>query len=385
MQVVRVQKRTIIKNFIVVVLCVAMGWYLKAKLTPQAAVSMGMGGIVPHVLVEEAITMDVSPQKQYIATVEPINSVNLVPQVSGYIEKVLFQEGSLVNKGDILFIIEQDKYLANIELAEAALDSAKANFVRAQADYNRQKALSTKQYASKSTLESSESAYLQAKAAVSQAKANLELAQIDLKHTEIKAPISGHIGKALATEGNFVNNNSLVLARIVQDTPIRVVFSISDKEQLLYKNFAGEEFRTRLVLPDGTILNENPTSVFVDNEINRNTATLAIYFEYNNNQNKLTAGNYVNVIVSSANETQQVVISPAAIMRDSNGAFVYVVDEEGTVSERRVQLDGTFEGKQIVLEGLNGNEKIVVSGLQKVSDGAKVRASIVSNQNEEAK
>ena len=385
MQVVKIQKRKIILNFVVVVLCIGIGWYLKAKLTPQVAGQAMMGGTVPHVLVEEVIKTDVSPQKKYIASVEAIKSVDLIPQVSGYVDKVLFQEGSVVKEGDLLFIIEQDRYIANVDLSKAALASAKANLVKTERDYKRQKALSSQQYASKSTLDTAESAYLQAKAAVAQAEANLELALIDLEHTEIKAPITGLIGKAEVTEGNYVSSNTQTLARIIQASPIRVAFSVPDKDNISFKRLGSSGLKTRLVLPDGSILNDNMVSYFVNNEVNKNTATIPIYLEYANQDRTLVAGNYVNVILSSAKETPAIIISPAAVMQDANGSYVYVVDSEGNVSERRVQLDGLFEDKQIVLSGLDGNEKVIVSGLQKVKDGAKVRASLVSNTTEEAK
>ena len=385
MQVVRVQKRRIILNFVIIALSVATGWYIKAKLTPQGAgMMMGAAG-TPHVLIEEVIKTDVSPQKKYIASVEPINSVNLIPQVSGYIDEVLFQEGTLVNEGDILFVIEQDRYIANLDLAKASLDSAKANLVKTERDYNRQKSLSAQNYASKSTLDTAESAFLQAKAAVAQAKANLELAQIDMEHTEIKAPFTGTIGKALVTKGNYVSSNTQTLARIVQKSPVRVAFSVPDKDHYLFNNLGERGLKTRLLLPGDQILNEQPSSQFVNNEINPNTATLSVYLEYANSGKQLIPGNYVDVILSPAEETKAVIINPAAVMQDANGAYVYTVDNDGKVTETRVLLDGMFENKQSVLGGLEGNEKIIVNGLQKVKDGATVRASLVSNQIEEAK
>ncbi len=385
MQVVKVQKRKIVLNFVIIALSVATGWYIKAKLTPQAAGMAGMGGGVPHVLVEEVIKTDVSPQKKFIATVEAINSVNLIPQVSGYIDKVLFQEGSVVQEGDILFVIEQDRYIANVDLTKAALESAKANLVKTERDYKRQKALSSQNYASKSTLDTAESAYLQAKAAVAQAQANLELAQIDMQHTEIKAPFTGAIGKALVTQGNFVSSNTQTLARIVQKSPIRVAFSVTDKDHNLFNNLGVSGLKTRLSLPGNQMFEEELNSAFVNNEINPNTATMSVYLEYQNKDHKLVPGNYVDVIISSAEENPAIIINPAAVMQDANGAYVFVVDSEGKVTETRVQLDGMFKSKQIVLAGLEGGEKIIVNGLQKVKDGAVVRASLVSNQVEEAK
>ena len=385
MQVVKIQKRRIVLNFVVIMLSVATGWYIKSKLTPHPAGMMGMMGGTPHVLVENVKVVDVSPQKKYIASVEAINSVNLVPQVSGYVDKVLFQEGSVVNEGDILFVIEQERYIANVDLAKASLASAKANLVKTERDYNRQKALSTHNYTSKSNLDAAESAYLQAKASVSQAKANLELAEIDMKHTEIKAPFTGTIGKAMVTEGNFVSSNSQTLARIVQKSPVRVAFSVPDKDHNMFKGVVANSLRTKIIMPGNQILDEKVNSMFVNNEINTNTATLSVYLEYINHSKELIPGNYVDVILSSGKEERAVVINPSAVMQDANGAFVFAVDDEGKVKEVRVQLDGMFENKQIVLSGLEGNEKIIVNGLQKVKDGATVRASIVSNDAEEAK
>ena len=196
MLVTKINNKTIFRKTLILALCVAAGWFLKSRLTPQMPNMAAMGGGTPYVLTKQVSQTNIAPKKSYIGHVEAIKSVNLKPQVTGYVEKVLFQEGSLVNEGDILFIIEQKRYLANVELRQAELDSAKANLVRAERDYKRQKSLSKENYASKATLDTSESAYLQAKAAVAQAQANLELAKIDLDYTEIKAPITGYIGKA---------------------------------------------------------------------------------------------------------------------------------------------------------------------------------------------
>ena len=240
-------------------------------------------------------------------------------------------------------------------------------------------------YASKSTLDQSESAYLQAKASVAQAKANLELAQIDMEHTEIKAPFTGTIGKALVTEGNFVSSNTQTLARIVQKSPVRVAFSVPDKEHHLFNGVGSESLRAKIIMPGNRVFDEKINSHFINNEINTNTATMSVYLEYLNHSKELMPGNYVDVVLSSSEGKPAVVINPAAIMQDANGAYVSAVDDEGKVKEMRVQLDGMFENKQIVLSGLDGNEKIIVNGLQKAKDGATVRASLVANDIEEAK
>ena len=159
---------------------------------------------------------------------EAINEVNIQPQVSGYLEKVMFEEGSLVKQGDILFVIEQQRYIATVNQRKAELDKAKANFTQLEKEYKRQKSLNQKKFASESQLDTAYSNMLQAQADINQAEANYELAKIDLEHTEIRSPINGYIGKALITIGNYVSTSSGTMANIVQTDPVRIVFSVTD-------------------------------------------------------------------------------------------------------------------------------------------------------------
>ena len=384
----KIKNRVIIRQIVILVLCVAFGWFLKSKLTPSSAPMGGMGAGEPYVLVQKLETRNISPATSYIGHVEAIKSVNLKPQVTGYVEKVLFQEGSLVNEGDILFIIEQKRYIANVELRQAELASAKANLVRAERDYKRQKSLSSQNYASKATLDTSESNYLQAKAAVAQAEANLDLAKIDLDYTEIKAPITGYIGKALVTEGNYVNSTTQNLARIVQTDPIRVSFSVSDKDMLnmreMYKNGADSPpIRTELVLPNDKILVNHLKSRFTDNEINSDTATIAIYAEYSNERNLLIPGNYVDIRVGKKDPQLAVLVPQGAIAQDEHGNYVMVVNDEDIAEERRVLLGDIIEDKQVVTDGLTADDRVIIQGLQKVTNGQKVKVGEIKNEKAE--
>ena len=384
----KIKNRVIIRQIVILVLCVAFGWFLKSKLTPSSAPMGGMGAGEPYALVQKLETRNISPATSYIGHVEAIKSVNLKPQVTGYVEKVLFQEGSLVNEGDILFIIEQKRYIANVELRQAELASAKANLVRAERDYKRQKSLSSQNYASKATLDTSESNYLQAKAAVAQAEANLDLAKIDLDYTEIKAPITGYIGKALVTEGNYVNSTTQNLARIVQTDPIRVSFSVSDKDMLnmreMYKNGADSSpIRTELVLPNGKILVNHLKSRFTDNEINSDTATIAIYAEYSNERNLLIPGNYVDIRVGKKDPQLAVLVPQGAIAQDEHGNYVMVVNDEDIAEERRVLLGDIIEDKQVVTDGLTADDRVIIQGLQKVTNGQKVKVGEIKNEKAE--
>ena len=384
MQVGKLKNRVIINRVIVFLLCGAVGWYLKGRLTPQGYNMAGMANMTPYVMVQEISAQSISPKKSFIGHVEPIKSVDLKPQVDGYLEKVLFEEGSKVNEGDILFVIEQKRYLANVQLAEADLDKAKANLVKMERDYKRQVSLSRQNIASKATFDNAESNYLQAKAAVKQAEANLELAKINLNYTEIKAPFTGYIGKALVTEGNYVNTSTESLARIVQTDPIRVAFSITDKDMIDAAQkiaVAGDDaIKTELVLPNGQILVNHLQSRFNDNEVNPDTATIAVYAEYENNSNLLIPGSYVDILLGDKEDIMAVLVPQAAVAQDEHGNYVYVVNEENIAEQRRVSLGEVFEDKQVVLDGLATGEKVIIQGLQKVKNGQKVKASLVKDQ-----
>ena len=383
MQVGKLKNRVIIKRVIFFLLCGAVGWYLKGRLDPPAVGMAGAGGGTPYVLIQKLETRDIAPKKTYIGHVEPIKSVELMHQVTGYVEKVLFEEGSFVNEGDILFIIEQQRYIANVELRQAELESAEANLVKTERDYKRQSSLSKQNYASKATLDTAESSYLQAKAAVAQAKANLDLAKINLGYTEIKAPISGRIGKALVTEGNYVSSATQRLARIVQTNPIRVAFSVTDKDMLNMRqtyDSQASQLQTELVLANGTVLVNHLQSRFADNEVNTDTATIAIYAEYTNDQNLLIPGNYVDIRIGEKQPQLALLVPQAALAQDQHGNYVVTVNEEGIAEQRRVELGDVIGDKQVVLNGLSSDDKVVVQGLQKVQNGQKVNAQLVSDE-----
>ena len=154
--------KLISKRIAIVLICMSAGWYLKGRLSPSGS-GFQMGGEV-YVLAQKTAVKDVTQATNKISYVEAINDVNLLPKVTGTVEKVLFKEGSLVNEGDVLFEIEPDKYQAAYDLAKAQLDSANANLVKAERDYNRQLKLSDQKFASKATFDTAQSAYLQAKA-----------------------------------------------------------------------------------------------------------------------------------------------------------------------------------------------------------------------------
>lgn len=375
MKINRIHKTDIMKNLGIILLGIAIGWFIKAKLTPKMAGMGAMGG-VSYVVTKAVEEQNIVANKGEIGLVEAINSVDVVPEVSGEIKEVLFVSGSFVNQGDVLVKIDDEKYKATYALREAELESAKANFTRAERDYTRQQSLSKQNIASKATYDAAESAYLQAKAAVQQAEASLELARIDLDRTNIKAPISGFIGKALESEGNYVVATSKPVAKVVQMDPIRVMFSLTDKEFLNLKKYYDQKATNiRIILPNDEILESSLLNSFSNNEINKNTATIALYAELANKDGLLIPGNYVQISLFSEQTKPQLIIPQEAILQDQLGNYVMVVNDEEIAEQKRVSLGKIIGDKQVVKSGIEKDDKVIVQGLQRVQNGTKVKST----------
>lgn len=318
--------------------------------------------------------------KTYVALVEAINSVDVMAKVSGSLDKINFVEGGFVKKDDVLFVIDKDRYKAKYDLAKAQLESAKANLTKTERDFKRQKQLSSKNIASKATFDSAESAYLQAKASVAQSEANLALAKLDLDNTEVMAYIDGYIGKTKVTVGNYINASQEPLARVVQMNPIRIAFSLTDKEYLSMKA-AGEkdlnDFVVNIELANEKIFKEKLDKVFASNEVKTATASVAVYADIKNDMGLLKPGQYVKMFITSATPKENIVVPEASIVQRESDSFVYVVKNEKDGDKaymRKVTLGETFGGKQVILSGIEAGELVMYGGLSNrmLRDGASV-------------
>lgn len=361
MKVKKIKVSSILLKLTYSVACCALGWYLHGRFAPQTGA--GFAQQTPHVLVSGLIKEDTSTKKKYIAEVEAINSVDIIPQVSGYLEEILFKDGAFVEKDQNIFVIEQRKYLADVQAAEA-------NVKQLSSEFNRKQTLHKSGYVSDKEKDIAESNLEQAKAALDMAKLNLE-------HTQIKSPIAGYIGKALVTTGNLVSPNSEKLARVVQSSPIRVVFSVSDKErsEFIKNTQTAENIMIDIVLPNGKIESMPAKNMFFGNEVNPATATIPVYVETANADNLLVPGNYVDLYIGFNEKTLSLLVPQVALSADVNGSYVMVVDAQGVVSQKYITLGDVVEDKQIVLSGLNGDEQVVIQGLQKIRPGIKVNTT----------
>lgn len=366
------------KYAIVLLIGGLIGFFIKGKLMGNAAGRFGAAGPAT-VLVKTLQAQPYAHGKTFIARVEAINASDVTPQVSGYIDQVLFQDGSFVKEGDVLFVIDQSRYKAAVSSAEASLERTKAVLKQVQSDYHREKSLYNENMLSKADLELAESALATAQANVKAAQASLDLAKLDLDYTEVRSPISGYIGKALKTKGNLATAGVDKLARVIQMDPIRVVFSITDKERLSgMDQLATQTPDIQISLSNGEKIEMPSASLFSDNEVNAQTATMAVYAQTNNEANRLVPGNYVNVTVSTDKLRPVILIPQTAVSQDATGQFVMTVNPENIIVQKYVTLGDMVDGQYVVVSGLEAGEKIVTIGQQKLQNGQQVSVSELS-------
>lgn len=350
----------------------------KQQKAAQQKMMMGMPApTVDAVVVKEKPV--VAPEK-FIARVEPVESVNIVARVEGAIEKVHFSEGSMVKEGDLLFTIEQDKYSAELQVAKASLAQAKAALKQAEKYYKRLNE-ADKRSVSQADLDNAESTLLQAKAQIKLAEANIAVAQLNMDYTKITAPITGKIGRNFYTVGNTVNPTSGMLAKIVQVSPIRVLFSSTDKSYVRAMNMQKQgkvsSMVSTLTLPDGSSYKELGTWDFVNNEMDPETGTIAVRALFENPDELLIPGGYVYIYISPRDAKMNPVIPLSALLNDNKGYFVYAINEQGQIALKRVNIGKKSEGFVIIKSGISSGEKVVVQGLQKVAPGQKVNINLV--------
>ncbi len=363
----------------------AIGWFVREAVgfsrTKSAAQEAELSAVTT-VTVSNALFC---ATKEYVGHAEPVQGTDILPQVDGYIKRVCFTEGATVSKGDLLFEIDDEQYIAAMNLRRSEVESAKAKATVAKAElegaeryYNRMFSVDDRSVSAadrdtaETALASAKAAMNAANAAVGQAEASSAIADFNLRHTKVYAPISGRIGKALHHVGDYVSPSKSALARVVQTDPMRVVFPVSDRD---WTKFAagGDDMRLRIVLPDGTTYGHEGSVEFCDNEMSRATATLAVRAAFPNPDGRLVANEFVRVLADARNAPEAVVVPTAALVRTEDRMLAWKIDDEGVAHSVAVETDGAWKGISRVKSGLSSGERIVLGGGFKLKDGDKVK------------
>jgi len=307
------------------------------------------------------------------------DKAEIIARVNGFLEKTNFDEGAKVKKGDLLFLIEQAQYKANLQKAEGILLSAEATLKNASLDYERQKNLYEKRAVSKRNYDEALASKMKAEAAVLQAKSGVKLAKLDLSYTEVRAPFDGYVGLENYSIGNYVGPNSGPLTSVVDMEPVRVEFSISDKlvikaRQLGYDSIkSAEHVKVALYTATGIKYPQAGEISFWDNQIDKDTGSLTMQAIFPNPRLLLIPGMYVQVAIDAQEKPDALAIPRVALAEDITGYYVMVVDKNNVVRRQKVTLGIKQKKKVEILSGLKAGERVIVAGLQHVRPGMPVR------------
>ena len=361
-----------------------LGWFaqvlransLASRQQAEAAAAQAAAVQARPVTVEtaRATLRTMNPPHTAMGHVEPIESTDLRAQIDGTILEVAFKEGSTVQAGDLLYRIDPRVYEARVAQAKAALAKAKAASENADRYYSRISKVN-KGSVSEAEVDQAYATMLESKAAIAQCEADLTNAEINLGYTSITAPISGRIGKSLLKKGDYVAPSMGSLARIVQTNPMRVVFSVPDKDFLRGARLMDTEghvatIRAQLQLADGTIYDHDGTLDFTSNEMDSSTASLPVRYSFPNPDQLLLSNAYVSVLLSETEPKQTLAVPASAVLANATGDYVYTINDEGRAVRRIVSLGAHQSGFVEVLSGLQEGEEVVSDGVVNVSDNS---------------
>lgn len=315
---------------------------------------------------------------EYPARLESMQDIVIVPKVSGAIVEQKFKPGDSVKGGDVLFVIEKDRFLANYDVANAKVEQALALQKSSKNEMDRilklysQKAISQKEY------DNALANYQNANASLSSAKANLKLAKLDLEHTEIKAPFSGVVGENLVDVGTYVNASSTNLVRLSKIDVVNARYYIADSANLLrVSSLEGSSWEqvnqdAKLILNGEEFIGKVK---FIDSVIDVNTASVLAKAEFKNTSNKLLPGTFAKVVMSGFVQKDSFLLPQIAIKQDAVSAYV-LVDQDTKVVKKQVKIVYQTSDKAIISEGLNDGDKIILNNFNKIRLGANVKAEI---------
>jgi len=377
------------------------GWFaalqdVQKKMAKKAEMENLRKFAVPKVRVKPVAQEVVNPPRKYIGNVEAQEAVEVKARVGGYLTEVTFLEGDVVKAGDLLFAIDDEDYKARVGQRKTEVARSEAEIARAEAALERAenvlKRLEAADARSVSKIDldnaradvaAAKAALLAARAALSGAVANLELAEIDLKHTKVHAPITGKIGRRLVSKGDFIVP-AAPLVKVVQLDPIRVVFSVTDRDFVEFKTRAdmrgdSEKIRARIMLPTGEEYAYPGIWDFVDNTMSASTATLTVWMMAQNKDGILLPNTYVTVFVEGSALAAAPVVDLTSVTRNVQGAYVYTVNAENVVEMTRVKL-GLASDKVVTVEsGLNVGDRVIVGGIQDQSVRPGVKVEVVND------
>jgi multidrug efflux system membrane fusion protein len=351
----------------------------KPAAAPPAAVPVSVAAVERR---------EVHPYDEFSGRLEAVERVEIRSRVAGAVQAVHFREGSLVRRGDLLITIDPSPYQAEVERAEAQVGAAQARLAQARSEHMRAQRLWEDSAIAQRELEEKVNAAREAGANLRAAQAQLAGARLNLGYTQVRAPISGRIGKLEVTTGNLVaaGPGAPVLTTLVSVDPIYASFDAD--EQVVARALAGlstgasaRQLIGRVPVRMGTGASSDTPYVgrlqLIDNQVDASSGTIRLRAAFDNKDGALIPGQFARVRMGQARTSRAVLVTDRAVGTDQEKKFVLVVGQDNKAQYREVTLGPTADGLRVVLSGLEAGERIVVNGLQRVRPGAVVQPQAV--------
>lgn len=325
---------------------------------------------------------------EFSGRLEAIEQVEVRSRVAGAIQEIRFREGALVQKDDVLVVIDPALYAAEVARAEAQVAAAQAKLVFTRSDYQRGQQLSGSQTISQRDQDNRVNAYREAEANLKAAQATLKTAQLNLGYTEVRAPVTGRVGKREITVGNLIaaGPGSPLLTTIVSTSPIYASFNADEQVVLRALNALGKDDAAsktgRIPVKMGTATSEGLPfeghMQLIDNQVDPRSGTVRVRAIFDNEDGHLIPGQFVRLQMGQPKAERAMMVNERAVGTDQNKKYVMVVNKENKAEYREVTLGVAVDGLRMVTSGLKPGEQIVVKGLQRVRPGAAVAPQLVA-------
>lgn len=340
----------------------------------------------PSVTVAPVVQREIVEWDEFTGRTEPVESVEVRPRVSGYIQEVRFQSGQLVKKGDVLFVIDPRWHKAEFNRLQAEAERAKVQLDNAKRESDRTTQLLATKAISTEEGDARVSRYEGAKAALLSAEASRDYAKLDLDNTEVRAPIDGRVSRAFLTEGNYVSGVAGAATRLTTIVSVDPVYvnADMDEDSLLRFNALASKHKldtngdgrvpVELQLGDEQEFTHHGYIESFDNQLNPNTGSILLRAVFPNEDGRIVPGLFARIRVPLSDKHTALLVSEQAIGTDQAQKYVLSLTPTNTVAYQPVVLGPTIDGLRIIRSGVTGGEQIVINGMQRVRPGMAVKA-----------